>query len=54
MGNEASNNCVAMSRPLCECIPLAKVVDESADVSLDDLLEVDQRNVELYIQCKQE
>lgn len=31
-----------------------QVEDESDDVSLDDLLELDQRNVELYIQCKQE
>ena len=49
MGNEESNSCVAMSRPLCECIPMAKVVDESADINLDDLLGVDLRNVELYI-----
>jgi hypothetical protein len=28
---------------------MAKVVDESADINLDDLLGVDLRNVELYI-----
>ena len=52
MGNE-TGGCAEVRRPICQCLPM-KVTEQDLGDEYDDLLDQDEKNQEVYIECKQE